>query len=180
MTAKKIEGLNPVFNQEMLLEYFHENLNHARHVENERMMFITLFTALVGGALGMVAEIDSILTSLVILCILFMLSIVCTVMTERWGNVFDAHMLMAQHLYLLLCGVPESSLMQDGMLRDRISNHPFINRFYIFNQSLYEEKNGIKRRFPYIHTCIWFLLFNVTLLSLLFLSIIYHALQFLI
>ena len=59
MTAKKIEGLNPVFNQEMLLEYFHENLNHARHVENERMMFITLFTALVGGALGMVAEIDS-------------------------------------------------------------------------------------------------------------------------
>ena len=66
MTAKKIEGLNPVFNQEMLLEYFHENLNHARHVENERMMFITLFTALVGGALGMVAEIDSILTSLVI------------------------------------------------------------------------------------------------------------------
>ena len=131
MTAKKIEGLNPVFNQEMLLEYFHENLNHARHVENERMMFITLFTALVGGALGMVAEIDSILTSLVILCILFMLSIVCTVMTERWGNVFDAHMLMAQHLYLLLCGVPESSLMQDGMLRDRISNHPFINRFYI-------------------------------------------------
>ena len=161
--------------RDMLLECFHENLTQARHVENERMMFVTLFTALVGGAFGMLSNIESAATNLIVLLILLMLNVVCLMMTERWSDVFDAHMLTAQRLYLRLCAAPGDDLTQAGALcEQRILHHPDINKLYIFNQSKYQKEQKGRRWLPYIRTRTWFRLFNVLLMALLLLSMACH------
>ena len=48
-----------LLSDEFLLSMMAENLNQARHAENERMMFVTLFAALVGGMLAVASEVKN-------------------------------------------------------------------------------------------------------------------------
>ena len=178
-TNQNQDDANNINNQAMLLECFHENLNHARHVENERMMFITLFSALVGGAFGMLSNIESPIVNITVLIMLLMLNTVCMAMTERWGDVFEAHMLTAKRLYLLLSGFSDQELTQNGLpCQAKISHHSYLNQLYVFDQAKYEQEQGIYHRFPYIRTRIWFRFFNLVIMTLLVLSILYHAILF--
>ena len=78
-----------------------ENLEHARHVENERLTFNSIFLALVAGALAFANS----LPSLIAFGIYFFLTLagfLSMVLTVRWNNAFDRHLFYAQKCYKLL------------------------------------------------------------------------------
>lgn len=81
---------------------FSENLNHARHVENERLTFNTMFMALAGCVLAFVHSIDNYVVAMVMNLILIMLGFIAMLLTRKWDHVFDRHQDFAKGDYLLL------------------------------------------------------------------------------
>ena len=96
-----------------------ENLNHARHVENERMSLLVGIAALVAGVLavggGMLtsamekASDRDILVSalefatiLLILAVTLLVLVLCKRLNTRWNMTFDRHMFYARSCYYLL------------------------------------------------------------------------------
>jgi uncharacterized membrane protein YidH (DUF202 family) len=96
-----------------------ENLNHARHVENERMSLLVGIAALVAGVLavggGMLtsamekASDRDILVSalefatiLLILGVTLLVLVLCKRLNTRWNMTFDRHMFYARSCYYLL------------------------------------------------------------------------------
>lgn len=99
-----------------------ENLAHARHVENERLTFITLFTALVGGAFAFLAGVDrgrasGCLIAEAILWIRVLLNIICMWQTSRWNQVFDQHKERAKAAFRQCAGLPR--FCTDEQMNDR-------------------------------------------------------------
>ena len=80
-----------LLSETFLLAMMNENLNQARHAENERMMFVTLFAALVGGMLAVASEVGNDFFSTIIILLLFVLNTVCSCLTRRWNFVFKTH-----------------------------------------------------------------------------------------
>ncbi|MBR6952079.1 MAG: hypothetical protein IKH56_10205 [Oscillospiraceae bacterium] len=96
-----------------------ENLNHARHVENERMSLLVGIAALVAGVLavggGMLttalqeaSERDILVsvlefaTILLILGVTLLVLLLCKRLNTRWNMTFDRHMFYARSCYYLL------------------------------------------------------------------------------
>ena len=78
-----------------------ENLEHARHVENERLTFNSIFLALVAGAMAF----GNALPAIILFLIYFFLMIaefLSMILTVRWNNAFDRHIFYAQKCYKLL------------------------------------------------------------------------------
>lgn len=78
---------------------FQENLNHARHVENERLTFATIYMALVGGGLAILFSMKILLLSTFMTIALVLTGIIALTLTRRWDNVFDRYMLYARGTY---------------------------------------------------------------------------------
>ena len=83
-----------------------ENLNHSRHVENERLTFNTVFLALVAGVLTF-ASTDFINNIHPMLDFGLYLSITIAgflsmLLTIRWNNAFKRHQYYAQKCYILI------------------------------------------------------------------------------
>ena len=78
-----------------------ENLEHARHVENERLTFNSIFLALVAGAMAFA---DNLHPTIAFGIYLFMTiaGFLSMVLTTRWNNAFDRHLFYAQKCYKLL------------------------------------------------------------------------------
>ncbi len=130
--------------RELLLEYLKENLAHARHVEGERMTFNALFAALVGGAFGIMTQIESVVTTVAILCLLILVNVVCLALTERWSDVFAGHHETAKRLHRLIVGYSAD-----------------INAYYIF------DNKAAKNKKHYISTRKYFKYFNYMILLIL-------------
>lgn len=96
-----------------------ENLNHARHVETERMSLLVGIAALVAGVLavggGMLttaleeaAEHDSLVSALefgtifLVLAVTVVVLVLCKRLNSRWNMTFDRHMFYARSCYYLL------------------------------------------------------------------------------
>lgn len=86
-----------------------ENLNHARHVENERVQYHTIFIAFYIGALAWYVDTltnsetaQSNLLRFIIFCGLAVFSLISWTLNERWSNAFDRHMSYAKGCYYLL------------------------------------------------------------------------------
>ena len=96
-----------------------ENLNHARHVENERMSLLVGIAALVAGVLavggGMLttaleeaAEHDALVSALefgtifLVLAVTALVLVLCKRLNTRWNMTFDKHMFYAKSCYFLL------------------------------------------------------------------------------
>ena len=96
-----------------------ENLNHARHVENERMSLLVGIAALVAGVLAVggsmlttalqeAAEHDALVsalefgTILLILAVTVVVLVLCKWLNSRWNMTFDKHMFYAKSCYYLL------------------------------------------------------------------------------
>lgn len=154
-----------------LLEIMKENLNQARHAENERMMFVTLFAALVGGVLAVIADLDSPFFSSVIIMLLMVLNYICKELTERWNNVFKSHWATAKKITSYLA---ERSLQNgfspeyEAFTETFLKQYPHLNRYFCFDNS--RNHNGRKR---YIHTAQLFSLFNICIFILLTLSLVH-------
>ena len=138
---------------EFLIECMKENLNQARHVENERILFVTLFTALAGGSLAIISsmDIEPIIKPIVIL-ILIVLNVMCLHLTIRWNDVFSAHWGKAKEVYELIL----SQHYTKCQLPD--------NKYFYFDN---------KKHTRYIHTATMFIMVNCILLFLLVFVFLY-------
>lgn len=78
-----------------------ENLEHARHVENERLTFNSIFLALVAGALAFADNFQP-MVAIGIYLVLTLAGFLSIILTARWNNAFNRHQFYAQQCYRLL------------------------------------------------------------------------------
>ena len=184
MSQQTTPTLPPELPAELLSETFllgmmNENLNQARHAENERMMFVTLFAALVGGMLAVASEVGNDFFSTIIILLLSVLNTVCFSLTRRWNSIFQTHWSLACRIgcYLADRG-QERPDDKDGKKVPAFSMYegeafwkgygPRINRFFCFdNHVMHPEQKH------YVHTAGLFSLFNGCVYILLGMSLIY-------
>jgi len=155
------EELHYEMNEVFMVECMKENLTHARHVENERMTFNSLFAALVGGSLAVISQIDDKMIAVTMIGILMMINIICYIFTKRWNSVFSNHYSLAKKIYTMLLYGEEA---YDPNKKLKPAD---INRFYYFDNS----QN--KKHKTYIHTSQYFLLYNIIIFALLVCALIY-------
>ena len=108
-----------------------QNLEHARHVENERMQFHTVFIAFYIGVLAWIfsdgsVRYDSWVTIFVEAGLIFF-SLIAWTLNERWSNAFDRHMTYAKGCYYLLhksvFGVDDSRRIDDDVIKELKRSH---------------------------------------------------------
>lgn len=69
-----------------------ENLNHARHVENERLTFTSIYIAMVIGAVAVVFGLENNIIAAIVSALLAAFGFVAAQLNDRWQGVFDDHM----------------------------------------------------------------------------------------
>ena len=108
-----------------------QNLEHARHVENERIEFHTVFIAFYLGVLAWIFSdgtlgYESWLTIFVEAGLIFF-SLIAWTLNERWSNAFDRHMTYAKGCYYLLhrsvFGVDDSKRIDDEVIKELKRSH---------------------------------------------------------
>lgn len=99
---KRLEG-KPVEGDQIpfLLEMMKENLSHARHVENERLTFNSIFLALVAGSLAFADSFDTEIALFLYIAMAFA-GLLSMLLTSRWNNAFSRHVYFAQQCYKLI------------------------------------------------------------------------------
>ncbi len=89
---------------DFLKTFIEQNLEHARHVENERMTFTEMYLAF-AGAIGafLVSEYNkSPKITIMVSCVMIFIGLINLFITFRWQNVFDQHINRAKELYAIL------------------------------------------------------------------------------
>ncbi len=152
-------------NEAFLLECMRENFTHARHVEDERMMFNSLFAALVGGSLAIISQLDKPAVIGIMMGLLMLLNILCFLLTKRWNKVFKCHYALAQSIYMHF-------LTQEAGDASNSSTQQ-INRYYLFNNRPEQKSSGF-----YIGTGKYFLLYNAVIFILLICALVYFLSSF--
>lgn len=87
---------------DFIVEVFEQNLEHARHVETERLTYCGCFTALIGGGMAILPGIGNDFMCLLLSVILFAVSLLSFSLNERWSNSFDHHITYAKGCYYIL------------------------------------------------------------------------------
>ena len=99
---KRLEGQELTPEQIAFLQNcMDENLNHARHVDNERLTFNSILLALIAGALAFAGSMPS-KVSLFLYIAITMAGFLSMLLTERWNNAFARHIYYAQQCYKLI------------------------------------------------------------------------------
>ena len=85
--------------QEKKIEYLQhcvsENLNHARHVENERLSFTSIYTAIVVGSVAVLFGLENGIVASVVAALLTCFGFFAMRLNGRWQEVFDKHIAKA-------------------------------------------------------------------------------------
>lgn len=118
MKTEQIDDNSADRQVEFLTECMEQNLEHARHVEGERMEFIQIHLVLVGGVLAILAESAFEKKSLVVLVILIaitLLGFMIKVLLKRWDQVFVAHRSCAMYCYIRISEICD---FKDNMLTE--------------------------------------------------------------
>lgn len=99
---KRLEGKELSESQiNFLSQCLTENLEHARHAENERLTFNSIFLALVAGAMAFAGSLDPVMSAAIYL-FLTIAGFLSIMLTARWNNTFSRHMFYARQCYRLL------------------------------------------------------------------------------
>ncbi len=88
--------------REFLTTCMVENLNHARHVENERITFNSIYMAVVAGSLAFIFSMQHSWLPAILSLALIVLGLVAMLLTRRWNNTFKRHLTFAKMNYLML------------------------------------------------------------------------------
>lgn len=140
-TFEQIDSI--AYDRSFLMACFQENLTHARHVENERITFFSLYLVGVGMILGIAMDCaDRPLVSILMTVLLLGMSVISTILLRRWNQVFEAHRNTARRICSLLCE-------GDGGLGDnfyyyfdnKAAKNSKLSRFYIHTSTLFELLN---------------------------------------
>lgn len=157
------------FDDAQMIEMIKENLNQARHVENERITFVSFLSALAGAALALAGQIDNYVYSAMLLCVMIGAEVLCITLTRRWNTVFKEHWDTAARLAWHIQEHPESAPVDGVALRKaNLKGYEHLNDLFLFDNA---------RRHPhskyYISTKNLFNLFNYGLLVLLLCALAY-------
>ena len=105
MNSGNIEtGKYKGINREEIMEHISMNLEHARHVENERLSLNSIFSAIVAGVLAFTLGGDNSFVGFMSMTFLGFLCILSILLNKRWTDVFAAHTKVAQNLTKELYG----------------------------------------------------------------------------
>lgn len=90
--------------EDFLYKMMTQNLEHARHIENERLAFNSIHSVFVAGILTFIATNDgwSCCKQIWILVMLIGMCGVALLLTRRWNYVFKRHIFYATKCYILL------------------------------------------------------------------------------
>lgn len=80
-----------------------ENLNHARHVENERLTFTSIYIAMIIGAVAVVFGLENNVIAAIVSGLLAAFGFMSAQLNERWQGVFDDHMKKAAQYDIRWC-----------------------------------------------------------------------------
>ena len=98
-TTRQQENLSPEARAEHIAYFqtcFSENLNHARHVENERLTFTSIYIAMVIGAVAVVFGLENNWVAFFVSLLLTSFAVMAYVLNQRWQGVFDKHKAMVK------------------------------------------------------------------------------------
>ena len=140
MDLQKGAGIDPE-KYDFIRTCIQENLQHARHVENERISFHGFYAALSAGALAFILELSKeawnddvnnigssiviLAISLIICSIMIVLGIMTLQLCERWSNTFERHLEYAKGCYYLL----HRELFEKNAENNPITNPEIKERF---------------------------------------------------
>lgn len=148
--------------EDFISSMIRENLNHARHVENERLTFTSIFTAITGGILTIAQRMEATpLLSVIMIFVLLALNSLCISLITRWNGVFKAH--------------TEKACALVGLVADKYkrAEKESKNEYYIFDFE--QEANKDKK---YYRTGEIFLWYANTVRVLLYVLLIWYAIVF--
>lgn len=94
---------------EFLTECMEQNLEHARHVENERLTFNSIFLALAAGSLAFAGSM-AVEFSVMVYAAMVAAGFISILLTARWNNTFNRHLFYAQECYKMI----HKSLFRDA------------------------------------------------------------------
>ncbi len=114
---------------DILIELLLTNLEHARHVENERLSFNSIYIAVVAGFFALAFDFGNPLLTMFFIGILLIISLIGFLFTKRWSDVFAGHTEKAKQIALLLYGEEEARCGEDGEIE------PLLNKYYYFEHS---------------------------------------------
>ena len=117
--------------QSILIELINSNLEHARHVENERMTFMALFLVGLGLIMDYANNTKYHETAIYMGAVLILLNLICTRLIFKWNTVFKRHQDIAKNIMQEL-----ESLGYD-------QNHD-VNRYYLFDNDKYSDDHNAK------------------------------------
>ena len=176
--------------QRFLFECMKENLVHARHVENERLTFISLLLVSTGMILNFSANIGNPLIKLLMGVALLLFNVICTKLLGRWNAVFEGHRKIAEKIM---------NELEAAYEKDELPELPPVielgaqNRMYYFDNrngmkgmKIIKQKNGYgrsdkKKQAPYFGTKTLFYIFNAgvyLVLTIFFINLFFPSLSF--
>ena len=127
--------------REFLLACFQQNLDHMRHVENERITFFSLYLVGVGMILGVaVDETLSPIFSISATLLLLAMGAISTALLRRWNQIFTCHRNTALELCRRLGGETEDNRYFCFRNDLNLKRQP---RIYIHTAQLFEMFNGL-------------------------------------
>lgn len=137
------------------------NLEHARHVENERLSMNSIFTATAAGMLVFTIGTDNSLVGLASMSLLIIICILCMLLNKRWSDVFVGHSASAKNIAKILYG-----------------ENSHLNDYYYFNHTPdVSNANKAKKWFLQIRTANIFRWYYYTILTFVFVLWCYFALM---
>lgn len=114
---KRFEGQKLDDSQISFLSFcMEQNLEHARHVENERLTFNSIYLAMAAAGLAVAGSCTHMLR-FALFGFLSVMGILSMLLTARWNNAFNRHLHYAQQCYKMV----HTSLFGNDIYNDKIT-----------------------------------------------------------
>lgn len=125
-TGEITEGKYKGVAREELMEHINMNIDHARHVENERLSLNSIFSAITAGVLAFTLDTNNPYVGFLSMTFLGLLCILSMLLNKRWTDVFAGHTKTAQELTKALYG--DGMQINDFYYHKHTPNTDGVNR----------------------------------------------------
>lgn len=153
---------------DFITNFIDQNLEHARHVENERLVLVSMYVAMVAGVMTFSYSIDKNEVALALTGALLFLSLPTMLLTCRWNTVFKNHMKCAEDAYeLLQCLLFTGEDLEEDCLSRECRDYLSTCAFFRFHHTDQNEGCG------FLRTHCLFIIFEVIIILILLGTFIY-------
>ncbi len=153
---------------DFITNFIDQNLEHARHVENERLVLVSMYGAMVAGVMTFSYSIKNKEIALALTGALLFLSLPTMLLTCRWNTVFKNHMKCAEDAYKLLqCLLFTREDLGEDCLSKECRDWLSTCIFFRFHHTDQNEGRGLRR------THRLFIIFEVIIILILLGTFIY-------